>query len=100
MIALVLSPQTARHGVVLCFGTCRLDLDARRLFRDSREVQLSPKAFEVLKQLVECRPRALSKGDLLEQVWPGVFVSDNSLARVVNQVRNAIGDSARPPAIV
>ena len=85
---------------MVCFGTCRLDLDARRLFRESREIQLSPKAFELLKQLVECRPRALSKSDLLERVWPGIFVSDNSLARVVNQVRNAVDDSAQQQRII
>lgn len=85
---------------MLRFGGCRLDLDARRLFRGSREVHLSPKAFELLKLLVETRPRALSKNDLLERVWPGVFVSDASLARVVNQIRNSVGDSARSPHIV
>src|SRR5262245_14210956 len=86
--------------VVVSFGHCRLDLDARRLFRESREIQLSPKAFELLKLLVESRPRALSKADLLEQVWPGVFVSANSLARGVKQVRSAIGDSARSPTVI
>src|SRR5262245_27974178 len=82
------------------FGDCRLDVDARRLFRGAREVHLTPKAFELLKLLVETRPRALSKADLLERVWPGIFVSDVSLARVVNQIRNGIGDAARPARIV
>jgi DNA-binding winged helix-turn-helix (wHTH) protein len=86
--------------VALRFGDCRLDVDARRLFRGSREVHLSPKEFELLKVLIEAHPRALSKEQLLEQVWPGVFVSDASLARVVNQIRNAVGDSARRPRII
>lgn len=82
------------------FGDCQLDLEARRLFRQSREVHLSPKAFELLKVLVETRPRALSKSELLDQVWPGVFVSDASLARTINQLRSAVGDSARRPHII
>lgn len=84
----------------LVFGDCRLDLDARRLFRGPREVHLSPKAFELLKALIAARPRALAKEELLAQVWPGVFVSDASLARVVNQVRAGVGDSARHPRII
>lgn len=84
----------------LRFGECRLDVDARRLFRGSREIHLPPKAFELLQLLVETRPRALAKADLLERVWPGVFVSESSLTRVVNQVRNALGDAARQPRIV
>ena len=84
-----------RDPVTVYFNNCRLDLDARRLFQGRREIRLSPKAFELLKLLVESRPRALSKAELLERVWPGVFVSDASLTRVVNEIRKAIGDRAR-----
>jgi len=86
--------------VSLWFGECELDFNARRLFRASHEVHLSPKAFELLKALVECRPRALAKSELLDRVWPGVFVSDASLVRVVNEIREAIGDHAREGHIV
>src|SRR5262245_2724756 len=82
------------------FGDCRLDVDARKLVRGVREVHLTPKAFDLLKVLVEGRPRAISKADLLERVWPGVFVSDVSLARAVNQVRKSVGDTSRPARIV
>jgi len=73
------------------FAGCHLDLDARRLFRGSREVHLSPKAFELLKVLVEHRPRALSKSELLDRVWPGIFVSETSLARAVSEIRDGLG---------
>src|SRR2546422_9256486 len=56
---------------------------------------LSPKAFELLVVLVERRGEAVSKAELLERVWPKVFVSDASLARVVTELRDAIGDDAR-----
>jgi DNA-binding winged helix-turn-helix (wHTH) protein len=86
--------------VPIRFANCILDLDARRLFRGSREVHLSPKAFELLKLLVESRPRALAKNDLFERVWPGVFVSDVSLAKIVNEIRTGTGDTARRPRII
>jgi DNA-binding winged helix-turn-helix (wHTH) protein len=86
--------------VSVLFGECRLDIAARRLFRGSREIHLAPKAFDLLRVLVEARPRALSKADLLERVWPGVFVSEASLARVVSLIRNGVGDAARPARIV
>jgi DNA-binding winged helix-turn-helix (wHTH) protein len=73
------------------FAGCTLDLDARRLFRGAREVHLSPKAFEFLKVLVESRPRAVSKAELLERVWAGTFVADASLARTVNEIRDGLG---------
>jgi DNA-binding winged helix-turn-helix (wHTH) protein len=77
------------------FADCELDTSARRLLRQSRDVHLSPKAFELLKTLVEERPRALSKQELLDRVWPGVFVSDASLARAVSEIRDAIDDHSR-----
>jgi DNA-binding winged helix-turn-helix (wHTH) protein len=86
--------------VKIRFAGCRLDTDARRLFRGTRAVHLSPKAFELLTVLAENRHRALSKGELLQLVWPGVFVSDASLARVVNEIREAVGDHARRARIV
>jgi DNA-binding winged helix-turn-helix (wHTH) protein len=76
----------------LRFCGCTLDVEARRLFRGSDELHLSPKAFETLRTLVENRPRAMSKAELLSRVWPDVIVSEVSLARVVNEIRERLGD--------
>lgn len=76
----------------LRFSGCSLDLEARRLFRGSDEVHLSPKAFETFKLLVENRPRAMSKSELLSLVWPDVYVTEVSLARVISEIRERIGD--------
>ena len=84
----------------LRFEGLTLDVDARRLLRGSREIHLSPKAFELLIALVEAWPRALTKQELLERIWPGVFVSDVSLARTVTDLRGALGDRAREGRIV
>ena len=80
---------------MLQFASCTFDVDARQLCRDGHEVQLSPKAFELLRVLIESRPRALSKSELLERVWPDTFVSEASLTRTVNEIRNAIGEPGR-----
>ena len=79
------------------FGDCTLDIDARQLVRGGRATHLPPKAFELLRLLIESRPRVLPKTELIERVWPGVFVSDASLAKVVSRLRKAIGqeDDAR-----
>jgi DNA-binding winged helix-turn-helix (wHTH) protein len=82
------------------FADYSLDTEARQLFHGAREVHLSPKAFELLKVLVESRPRAVSKTELLERIWPGVFVSDASLARGISEIRDAIGDHSRSEGFV
>jgi DNA-binding winged helix-turn-helix (wHTH) protein len=81
----------------ISFGACRLDLDTRQLLRDGREVRLTPKAFDLLSLLAQERPRALSKAELTEKVWKGTFVTEDGLPRLVNEIRTAVGDSARDP---
>src|SRR5262245_56377715 len=92
------SPQGTT--VKIRFGDCFLDTDMRRLFRGAEAVHLSPKAFDLLTALVANRDRALSKSRLMELIWPGVSVSGTSLARVVREVREAVGDLAHPARIV
>ena len=82
------------------FADYVLDVDARTVCRDSAAIHLSPKAFELLAALIEHRGRALSKTELLEMVWPDVFVSDGSLARVVREIREALGDSPHDSRII
>jgi DNA-binding winged helix-turn-helix (wHTH) protein len=82
------------------FADYFLDTGARQLFQGAREIHLSPKAFELLRVLVENRPRALSKSELLEKIWPGIYVSDASLARGVSEIREAIGEHSRSDGFV
>jgi DNA-binding winged helix-turn-helix (wHTH) protein len=81
----------------ITFGSCRLDLDTRQLFREGQEVRLTPKAFELLTVLVTERPRAVSKAELTERVWKGTFVTEDGLPRLINEIRTAVGDAARDP---
>jgi len=84
----------------VCFGDYELDLGTRLLSRSGAVVHLSPKAFEVLRVLVERRPNAVSKSELHERIWPGTFVSDDSLSRLIVELREAIDDNARKPRFV
>lgn len=82
------------------FGSLTLDTDARQLLRGSEVVPLSPKAFDLLALLVEHRPRALSKGELHDRLWPGTFVTESNLAGLVAEIRRAVQDDARTPRFV
>jgi DNA-binding winged-HTH domains len=82
------------------FGGYRLDLGARQLFRARTEVSLTPKAFDLLRVLVENRPRAVSKGELHDRLWPGTFVTEANLAGLVAELRRALGDRPRAPKFI
>jgi DNA-binding winged helix-turn-helix (wHTH) protein len=82
------------------FGDCRLDFDTRELSRGGAPVHLEPKAYRLLELLLAARPKALSKRDLQEELWPKTYVSERSLARLVADLRIAVGDHASQPRFI
>ena len=84
----------------LRFGEVTFDPDARLLLRGPDPVHLTPKAFDLLALLVRERPRALSREELINAIWPDVLVTESNLTSLVNDVRSAIGDEAKHPAFV
>ena len=86
--------------MTLRFGECVFDPETRELFRAGETVHLAPKSYRLLEQLLEQRPKAISKEKLLELLWPGTFVSEGNLTRIVAELRDAIGDDAREPRLI
>jgi DNA-binding winged helix-turn-helix (wHTH) protein len=84
----------------LQFGDCTLDFETRELARKGEAVHVEPKAYRLLELLLDARPKALSKDDLQDALWPKTFVSERSLARLVEVLRSALGDSARKPRYI
>lgn len=84
----------------LRFGQCLFDTDSRELIRDGARGGLSPKAFQLLDLLLRARPRAVTKQEIHERLWPKAFVSDSSLPRLAAEIRAAIGDDAKNPRLL
>lgn len=82
------------------FGDFVLNRDTRQLLASGGEVHLSPKAFELLLALIGNRRRALSKGELQQQLWPSTFVEETNLAGLVVEIRRALHDTASDPRFV
>ena len=82
------------------FGDCLYDPETRRLLCAGTPVNVSPKAFDLLGLLLESRPRILGKDQLRDRLWPGTFVGDTSLAKLVAELRKATGDARRAPRFI
>lgn len=76
-------------------GPVTLDTERRQLLRGSESLHVSAKAYQLLVHLVETRPRALSKEEIAEALWPDSYVSETSLTTLVNELRSLLGESAR-----
>ena len=82
------------------FSNFVLDLDARELRHGVELIALSPKAYHLLQILVSERPKALSKMELQERLWPDTFVVEKNLVNLVVEIRAALGDDATYPRFV
>jgi len=73
------------------FGPFRIDASQHLLLRDGTEVPLTPKAFDTLLLLVRNNGQIVEKDELLQAVWPQVFVEDATLAQNIFTIRKALG---------
>lgn len=76
----------------LQFGSFLLDAKERRLWRGGQVLTVPPKVFDLLVYLVGRRGSLVSKQELMEAVWAGVFVEEATLARAVSELRKILKD--------
>jgi pimeloyl-ACP methyl ester carboxylesterase/DNA-binding winged helix-turn-helix (wHTH) protein len=85
---------------VLDFAGFRLDSVSGHLYRGDFPVPLTPKAFALLTYLAHHSGRLVSKQELLDAIWPGVFVGDAVLKSTIREVRKALGDAPHSPMFI
>ncbi|HEV2669281.1 MAG TPA: AAA family ATPase, partial [Blastocatellia bacterium] len=87
-------------GSHIVFAPFRLDLRNERLWLDERAIALTPKAFAVLKCLVERHSQLVTKEELLNVVWPKTYVTDAAVKVCIGELRKALGDDAKRPRFI
>ncbi len=95
IVAIALPPESP-----VTFGAFCLDVASGQLYRAGTAVPLTPKAFAVLQHLTTRAGRLVSKRDLLDAVWPGVFVGDAVLKVSIREIRRALGDDPHTPQFI
>src|SRR5262245_11727616 len=76
----------------LHFDRFSLDLMRGCLRAGEQEIDLRPKAFEVLRYLVNNAGRLVAKREIHDAVWPNVAVSDESIKQCIRELRGKLGE--------
>ena len=92
-------------GDVVSFGLFKLSRSDCRLMRktedgDWLEIPLRPKAFDLLRYLVENPGRLVSQDELLDRLWPKIHVQADGLKGHVLTIRAALGDNPNNPVFI
>src|SRR5271157_1460120 len=87
------------------FPPFRLDLVNQCLWRhsdgaDEQRILLTPKAFAMLRYLVEHAGRPVTQDELLDALWPDTFVQPEVLKSHIKDIRSALEDDARMLALL
>lgn len=94
--------RTRKAPVSECvFGPFRLDVEARKLFRDGREVPLTAKEHALLAYFASRPGRALARNDVLDAVWGrAIIVTERSVDRCVATLRAKLEADPRNPEFI
>ena len=82
------------------FADVLINVDQRVVFVAGQEVKVQPRVFDLLAYLIQVRDRAVSKQELQDVIWPGMFMSETVLSHTVMKARKAVGDDAQTQAVI
>ena len=85
------------EGIRLVFasGECEIDLARRELRVLGSPVPVGVRAFEIVEVLAQSAGELVTKDELMDRIWPGAVVMENTLQVHVAAVRKALGPYRR-----
>ena len=76
------------------FSRFRFDPENHLLEGDGKPIPLTPKAFEILRVLVQNGSRLTTKEELMRQVWPDSFVEEANLTVTISALRKQLANAS------
>ena len=82
------------------FQSFRLDPANQCLWREYERVSIPPKAYDVLRYLVENPDRLVTHDELLEKLWPDTYVNPEVIRKYILEIRRILGDRPDNPEFI
>ncbi len=82
------------------FQSFRLDATNHCLWHADERVSLTPKAFDVLRYLVEHPGRLVTQNEMLDALWPETNVNPELIKKYILGIRKVLGDSPNKPLFI
>jgi DNA-binding winged helix-turn-helix (wHTH) protein/tetratricopeptide (TPR) repeat protein len=82
------------------FRSFRLDPVNQCLWRGENRVPLTPKAFDMLRYLVEHPGRLVTQDEILEALWPETYVNPEIIKKYILELRKGLGDRHDKPEFI
>ena len=76
----------------VALGPFSVDLANTRLSRDGVEFEMRPRAFRVLKVLIQNRGRLVDYQQMIQEAWDGTHVSKHTVTVTISEIKHILGE--------
>jgi TolB-like protein len=76
-------------------GDFTVDAQSGMLLCNKQTIFLRPKAQTLFNHLAQNIGRVVSKAELMDAAWPGIFVTEDSLTQSIREIRRTLGDESQ-----
>ena len=84
--------KAALQRDAISFGPFRLHVAQQLLLKDGKPVRLGSRSLDILAVLLERSGELVSKDELIDRVWPGIFVGEGNLRVHIATLRKTLDD--------
>ncbi|WP_027702149.1 cell wall metabolism DNA-binding response regulator WalR [Metaclostridioides mangenotii] len=93
--------EKASNVSEIVFPPFVLDIDKRKLFKNNKEIELTPTEFSIVKYLMSNARQSLSRDQILDEVWGANYLYDFKIVDVnIRRIRNKIEDDPSKPKYI
>jgi len=78
-----------KNAKIYKFGIFTFRVKEYNLKKGNEELYLRPKTYETLLHLIEHHGTIVKKDDLIENVWSGTIVTENTLTQCIKEIRRS-----------
>lgn len=82
------------------FSSFIVDVDEYTLKNNEQNIEIEPKIFLLLCYFCENAGRAISRQELIEEVWQGRIVSHAAINRAISELRKIVEQDAKSPIFI
>src|SRR5262245_27147670 len=93
-------PNLQQAKAMRRFDSFRLDPLNQCLWRGEQRVAITPKAFDMLRYLVEHPGRLVTHEEMLEALWPETYVNQEVVKKYIQGIRKVLGDRHDQPTFI
>lgn len=78
-----------------------LNTSNHKAFKNNKELNLTPKEFEILKLFLENPDRVFTKAQIFSSVWDNAYLNDDNTVTVhIKRLRNKVEDNSNDPVYI